>query len=145
MSPSPFLPYVRHKLDALSRLVVEDPGLLPEMLALRTAADDALRDAVHAHRGRGASWARIGRALGVSRQSAYQRFALIQRVRVDPAVRDEVFAADGYRCRRCGTTDDLTIDHIMPVSRGGTNERSNLQTLCRRCNCSKGARTEATA
>lgn len=45
-------------------------------------------------------------------------------------------------CKKCGITDDLTIDHIRPLSKGGTNDISNLQILCRRCNASKGAKYE---
>ncbi len=43
-------------------------------------------------------------------------------------------------CVRCGTTEDLTADHIRPRAHGGTNEPENLQTLCRRCNSRKGHR-----
>jgi hypothetical protein len=46
---------------------------------------------------------------------------------------------DGYACQKCGTTKDLHIDHIVPVARGGTNDLSNLQFLCRSCNSAKGA------
>lgn len=52
-------------------------------------------------------------------------------------LRHEVFKRDGYRCRECGASKDetsLEIDHIVPVARGGTNDISNLQTLCRECN-----------
>lgn len=52
----------------------------------------------------------------------------------------EVFARNDYRCVRCGSRSDLTVDHIIPVSRGGTNDDDNLQTLCRPCNSRKGAR-----
>ena len=37
-------------------------------------------------------------------------------------------------CAKCGATDNLTIDHIVPRVRGGTNELANLQTLCAPCN-----------
>jgi hypothetical protein len=43
-------------------------------------------------------------------------------------------------CALCGRTDDLTRDHIVPLSRGGTNARSNLRILCRPCNSAKRAR-----
>ena len=37
-------------------------------------------------------------------------------------------------CVRCGATEALTLDHIIPRVYGGTNERSNLQILCLPCN-----------
>lgn len=43
-------------------------------------------------------------------------------------------------CGMCSSVSDLTIDHIKPLSLGGTNELNNLQILCRSCNASKGAR-----
>jgi 5-methylcytosine-specific restriction endonuclease McrA len=41
------------------------------------------------------------------------------------------------KCQKCGTTENITIDHIIPLSKGGTNETNNLQPLCRSCNCRK--------
>lgn len=55
-------------------------------------------------------------------------------------VRKAVYERDEYRCRRCGTHKDLSIDHIHPYSLGGSDHPDNLQTLCLSCNCSKGAR-----
>lgn len=40
---------------------------------------------------------------------------------------------DHYRCRECRTSKELTVHHIKPRSEGGTNNLSNLITLCRRC------------
>ena len=51
-----------------------------------------------------------------------------------------VFARNDYRCVQCGSRDNLTVDHIVPWSKGGTNEMDNLQTLCRSCNSSKGTK-----
>lgn len=48
----------------------------------------------------------------------------------------------GFQCLCCkSTTNDLQIDHIVPVSRGGGSEYENLQLLCKSCNLSKGTQT----
>ena len=55
-------------------------------------------------------------------------------------LRHQVFQRDGYRCRECGATNKQTrlhVDHIKPVAKGGTNDLSNLQTLCEDCNRAK--------
>jgi 5-methylcytosine-specific restriction endonuclease McrA len=43
-------------------------------------------------------------------------------------------------CSRCGATDDLTADHTIPISQGGTD--SPLTVLCRSCNSSRGDRDQ---
>lgn len=47
-----------------------------------------------------------------------------------------------FQCVSCGEREEkkLTIDHIKPVSKGGTNDYENLQILCKSCNSSKGAK-----
>lgn len=55
--------------------------------------------------------------------------------------RAEVFRRDGHKCLKCGASEYLTIDHILPISKGGGNEASNLQTLCLACNVQKGVQT----
>lgn len=54
--------------------------------------------------------------------------------------RIQIYKRDGFACVYCGSEDDLQIDHIHPVSKGGGNEAGNLQTLCRTCNVKKGDR-----
>jgi 5-methylcytosine-specific restriction endonuclease McrA len=44
----------------------------------------------------------------------------------------------GNRCIACGAVTKLEVDHIIPVSSGGTNDIGNLQPLCRSCNAGKG-------
>lgn len=45
---------------------------------------------------------------------------------------------DGYHCLRCGSPYQLTIDHIVPLAKGGhPTDDDNLQTLCSRCNGQK--------
>lgn len=53
------------------------------------------------------------------------------------AHRETVLARDGGACVRCGQTDELTIDHIFPVSAGGTHALTNLRTLCKSCNSAR--------
>lgn len=52
----------------------------------------------------------------------------------------QVFDRDGYQCLSCGCRSDLTVDHVMPESKGGPTEINNLQTLCRSCNSKKGVK-----
>ena len=56
------------------------------------------------------------------------------RRRIPDAIRAAVLLRDGARCRRCRAAVNLEVDHILPLSKGGMTEESNLQTLCRRCN-----------
>ena len=45
-------------------------------------------------------------------------------------------------CAACGSNDTITLDHVVPISRGGRHSVGNLQPLCRPCNSSKGARLQ---
>lgn len=63
------------------------------------------------------------------------------RVYIKSSMRKLIFERDLYRCINCGTHKDLSVDHIVPVSKGGGNEIKNLQTLCLPCNSSKGAKS----
>ena len=42
-----------------------------------------------------------------------------------------------YRCLCCGEQKPLTVDHIVPISRNGSNDIDNIQPLCRSCNSKK--------
>ena len=43
-------------------------------------------------------------------------------------------------CAICKSTEKLTIDHIVPLSKGGTHDLLNLQCLCIKCNQKKGSK-----
>ena len=44
-----------------------------------------------------------------------------------------ILRAANAKCGECKTTDDLTVNHKIPLSQGGSNEAENLEILCRRC------------
>ena len=62
----------------------------------------------------------------------------VERARVSKKMRLSILSRDHYRCKYCGSTLNLEIDHIIPISKGGKSEYNNLQTLCHRCNVNKG-------
>ena len=51
--------------------------------------------------------------------------------------RHNIFKRDGGKCQYCGTTKDLTIDHVIPRSKGGQSTWTNLVTACKGCNSKK--------
>ena len=60
------------------------------------------------------------------------------------STRIAIYARDGYRCGCCGelvATEDLTLDHVISRSRGGSNGPENVYTCCRSCNCSRQDRS----
>ncbi len=72
---------------------------------------------------------------------------LLQYVRVPQAVKRRIsrralFARDGWRCVYCGSSGGrLTLDHVVPRSRGGDSVWENVVTACAPCNLRKGDRT----
>ncbi len=62
----------------------------------------------------------------------------VERAKVSNKMRFSIYQRDGYRCRICGRkTDDLEVDHIFPIAKGGKSTYDNLQTLCHSCNYNK--------
>lgn len=69
------------------------------------------------------------------------KFTPVYRREPIPApLRQRVMERDGYACTQCGITNDLTLDHIHPWSKGGPDTYGNLRVLCRSCNSRKGAK-----
>lgn len=54
--------------------------------------------------------------------------------------RQNIFKRDGGRCQYCGcgTQKKLTLDHVIPRSKGGKSTWTNLVTACQKCNTMKG-------
>lgn len=86
-----------------------------------------------------------GKKAAKQRRRARKRVAFVSRVS-----RHKIYSRDHYVCHLCQKKTDPsksvphpnapTIDHIVPLAKGGTHEPSNVATACFRCNCRKGDR-----
>ncbi len=56
-----------------------------------------------------------------------------------PKLRKQILNRDGSRCQVCHSTEDLEIDHCLPVCLGGNNNPLNLRVLCRICNVKRNS------
>ena len=87
--------------------------------------------------------------LFLSEKIKFQKSAAGQRALMTSKLRQAIKERDHYTCRHCGASVAqephllLEIDHIIPVSKGGLTTEDNLQTLCWRCNRSKGSKMPA--
>jgi 5-methylcytosine-specific restriction endonuclease McrA len=52
--------------------------------------------------------------------------------------RRAVFARDGWTCQYCGSRSNLTVDHVIPKSKGGSSSWENIVASCAPCNRRKG-------
>ena len=57
-----------------------------------------------------------------------------ERLPIPEAVRNEVWRRDQGKCTQCQSVRNLEFDHIVPVSKGGSNTARNIQLLCETCN-----------
>ncbi len=84
------------------------------------------------------------------KQAASRRRARLADAFIEDVDHDRVFESDGYVCYGCGRKCikgapnnhplQPTIDHVIPLSKGGTHEYANVRTMCRQCNVGKGAK-----
>lgn len=93
---------------------------------------------------------REAHALDIKRQGKHRRRAMQRDAYVADVNRRQVYERDGWRCHLCGKAvsknakaphpRSATIDHVIPLSKGGKHEPLNCRTACFRCNTVKGAR-----
>lgn len=89
-----------------------------------------------------------------SQQRSRERRATSKRKPLPRQTRRDVFARDGHKCVYCGFSEEesntlpgpyygavLSVDHVIPVARGGTDDYGNLATACSVCNMSKTSKT----
>lgn len=70
----------------------------------------------------------------------------LERSKITDSLRYDVLKRDNFKCQLCGASQKdgatLHVDHIIPVSKGGTSDFENLRTLCSRCNLGKSDKVE---
>lgn len=86
--------------------------------------------------------------LYLSEKIKFKKSIAGQRALMTSKLRQTIKERDAFTCKKCGASLNqepnllLEIDHIVPVSKGGLTTEDNLQTLCWRCNRSKGAKIQ---
>lgn len=79
-------------------------------------------------------------------RDTYEKFVAAERGIINDSLRYDIMRRDGFKCVLCGASAKdgviLHVDHIIPVSKGGRSVRSNLRTLCERCNLGKSNKIE---
>jgi len=68
----------------------------------------------------------------------FEKLSQTRREQISQADRMFVWQRDGGKCTECGSRENLEYDHILPVSRRGSNSRRNIRLLCEFCNRKKG-------
>jgi 5-methylcytosine-specific restriction endonuclease McrA len=81
----------------------------------------------------------------IIKERTHTKHVLSKKIRFS---RRNVCIRDGYSCQYCGTqlnTKDIQLEHVIPVSKGGKTEWTNIVCSCHKCNSKKRDRTPAEA
>ena len=136
----------RHKASATACTVCGDTVHRPRRADRRPVCSVGCRATLSGHEatGYGYSW----------RDDAARRARLAGATVIELFDREQVFDRDGWTCRHCGQDVSLevdaldprsaTVDHVVPLSRGGEHTLGNAQCLCLMCNSIKSDRGEVT-
>lgn len=115
--------------DAINALVLvglldilPNGSLQPHNWSGRQFVSDKSTDRVRKYRNK-------RRAAGLPQMGDYSKF------------KDELEGRDGSQCVYCEATENLVVDHMVPISQGGTDDIDNLALSCRECNSGKAGRT----
>lgn len=142
----PFLPYGQDLTRARRRAQTADwPGRMAALGMAYSKVCASLHKANTKKRFKKEIRAKFGKTWGKKAERygvPYERIAL-----------SVVFERDGWQCKRCGIAtprnkkgtqcnEAPTLDHIVPISKGGPHLYSNVQCLCRACNTRKGTKME---
>jgi 5-methylcytosine-specific restriction endonuclease McrA len=73
----------------------------------------------------------------VERFERFEKINPVYREQIPEEVRMYVWRRDNGRCVKCNSDKNLEFDHIIPISKGGSNTERNIQLLCSECNKKK--------
>lgn len=132
----------REKNNERSRLwTAENKDRLNAEQRARYASDEAYRDYMRAN---ALSWPKKNpEAFKAIQKRRDERMKAIGG-EIPDELKIEIWLDQEERCAYCGITlqfQECETDHLLAVSRGGTNERDNLRVACEHCNRSKGTKT----
>lgn len=123
---------------------VDSYGWYAKMLGAYAVMSDSLKDSLHQWESRSggetSSWPGWASIIGVPPWLGRELPPAKKKAHIKSSLRKQVYERDGYRCVQCAGWVNLSVDHIIPESQGGTTTLGNLQTMCVPCNIRKGAR-----
>ena len=76
----------------------------------------------------------------VARKHNNLRRARMMNVTIEPIDEQKIYGLYGHVCIYCGSKNNLVLDHVVPLSKGGPHSEDNLVIACGSCNCSKGTK-----
>jgi transcriptional regulator with XRE-family HTH domain len=124
----------------VERLLIDVPMLVQLVRVAASWEPDTLAHFLTSH---GVEAGRLLHGAGITRRADGASENRCQRQPITAALRTLVFKLDSHECVYCSAQSVLEVDHIFPVSMGGTDEPENLVTCCHRCNNKKKNRQTA--
>ncbi len=120
--------------------VIRGLQVLVDMGVLLTRPAEGRRPAAYRYQKYADRWQTSGHRCNILENSAVVNLFSRQHT-IGKELRQKIYQRDGYTCQYCGSTECLTVDHVIPKSKGGLTRDDNLVTACRKCNNHKAART----
>lgn len=87
-----------------------------------------------------AQYHRVYSDLGENANWFHIRRVIADKLTQDKVFRDLIFSIHGRFCKLCLSLENLQMDHVVPITKLGTDCTFNFQPLCKRCNSRKGNR-----